>query len=119
MAGCPFSCRLIKEHVAYIDGETKEKRVILSRLGLNLIWNEEKLSIINAEPIQKLIDALTAVKAECPEFEPANVVDTSEQNGVFTAVCPLLCVGEDLNLRSPFGRWIYSPLHLTALPPTQ
>jgi hypothetical protein len=31
----------------------------------------------------------------------------------------LLCVGEDLNLRSPSGRWIYSPLHLTALPPTR
>jgi len=75
------------------NGLTKDKRAMLTRLGSNLIWNEEILNIINAEPVQKLIDGLNEAKAKNPKFEPESIIDTSERNEVFTSVYKTLLRG--------------------------
>ncbi|KKU79886.1 MAG: Recombinase [Parcubacteria group bacterium GW2011_GWA2_47_7] len=82
-------------------GETKAKRAVLSRLQSNLIWDEEKLNVINAEPFQKLIDALAEAKATYPAFEPRYYEAEKDKTELFNSVCPTLCVGQDSNLRSP------------------
>ncbi len=75
------------------NGLTKDKRVLFTKLGSNLIWNEEILNIINAEPMQKLIDGLNEAKQKNPEFEPKSIVDTSSQNSVFEDIRPILLRG--------------------------
>ncbi|MFA7315594.1 MAG: recombinase family protein [Candidatus Paceibacterota bacterium] len=72
------------------SGLVKNKRIVLAKLGSNLIWNEEILDIINTKPIQKLIDGLNQAKAKNPKFEPESIIDTSERNEVFKDVCPTL-----------------------------
>lgn len=75
------------------NGLIADRRAIFTRLGSNLIWNEEILDIINAKPIQKLIDGLNEAKRKNPKFEPESIVDTSERNEVFRDVCPILLRG--------------------------
>lgn len=75
------------------NGLTKDKRAMFTKLGSNLVWNEEILNIINAEPIQKLIDGLNEARTKNPQFEPENIIDTSERNEVFADVCPTLLRG--------------------------
>lgn len=75
------------------NGLVKDKRSMFTKLGSNLIWNEEILSIINTEPIQKLVDGLNEARAKNPKFEPENIVDTSEQNAVFRDVIPIMLAG--------------------------
>ncbi|HEY4503199.1 MAG TPA: recombinase family protein [Candidatus Paceibacterota bacterium] len=75
------------------NGLVKDQRAMFTKLGSNLIWNEEILNIINAEPMQKLIDGLNEAKQKNPKFEPENIVDTTEQNEVFEDICPILLRG--------------------------
>jgi len=75
------------------SGLTKDKRAMFTRLGSNLIWNEEILSIINTEPIQMLIDGLNEAKRKNPKFEPESILDTSERNEVFEDIRPILLPG--------------------------
>jgi hypothetical protein len=75
------------------NGLTKNKRAMFTKLGSNLIWNEEILNIINAEPMQKLIDGLNEAKQKNAEFEPNSIVDTSERNLVFEDIRPILLRG--------------------------
>ncbi len=70
---------------------TQAKREVLSRLGSNLIWNEEKLSICNAKWLDTLIHGLKLAKTKNPRFEPRNIVDTSSSNSDFSSISiPLL-----------------------------
>lgn len=73
-----------------LNGSIKAKREILSKLGSNLTWDEENLSISNRKPIQILIDGLIEAKRKNPQFEPENIVDTSSQNEVFEDVRPIM-----------------------------
>ncbi|MFA6585566.1 MAG: recombinase family protein [Candidatus Paceibacterota bacterium] len=75
------------------NGTTMAKREILSKLGSNLIWDEEELNIINKKPIQVLIDGLLWAKQKNPKFEPSSIVDTSSQNDVFEDIRPILLRG--------------------------
>ncbi len=70
--------------------DTKAKRVVLKKFKSNLIWNEEKMSITNAEEFQTLIDGLSAAKQKNIQFEPENIIDVSEQNPIFRDVCSTL-----------------------------
>lgn len=79
----------------------EDKRSCLSSLRSNLIWNEENLSIINAKPVQTLIDGINLTKLKHPLFEPENIVDTSERNKVFQAALPDLLQTWD-NVRNAF-----------------
>ena len=72
------------------NGLTKDKRAMFTRLGSNLIWNEEILNIINTKPMQELINGLNEAKLKNQQFEPKNILDVSGQNPVFEDVCPIL-----------------------------
>ena len=68
------------------NGTIMEKRELLTKLGSNLTWNEEKLNVINRISIQTLIDGLKNTRSKKPQFEPKNIVDTSDSNEVFASV---------------------------------
>lgn len=56
------------------NGSIKAKRNILSKLGTNLIWNDEMLSIFNSPAINKLVEGIKRAKEINPKFEPKNCV---------------------------------------------
>ena len=75
------------------NGSVNAKRSILSKLGSNLVWNDEKLSIFNSPVINKLVEGIKNAKVINPKFEPKNcVVDkglnekTSEISPVFSTM---------------------------------
>ena len=62
----------------------EEKRNLMSKLGSNLIWNEEKLNVLSRKSIQKLVDGIKRIKEEHKEFEPKNYQvpqGSNEKNG--------------------------------------
>jgi len=62
---------LIEEIEKVIEKGTLEaKRNILSRLGSNLVWNDEKLSIYSRKSINTLVEGIKGIKSEFPKFEP-------------------------------------------------
>lgn len=64
---------LIEEIGKVIDKGTFEaKRNFLSKLGSNLVWNDEKLSIYSSKSIEKLVEGIKRIKSEFPKFEPKN-----------------------------------------------
>jgi site-specific DNA recombinase len=56
------------------EGPIQAKRNILSKLGSNLIWNDEKLSIYSKKSIETLIEGVKLIKLQYPKFEPKNYV---------------------------------------------
>jgi hypothetical protein len=52
--------------------DVQAKRNILSKLGSNLVWNDEKLLIYNTDEINALINGVKSIKLKYPEFEPKN-----------------------------------------------
>ncbi len=56
------------------NGTFQSKRNILSQLGSNLTWNDEKLSIYSKESINTLIEGIKCIKLEFPKFEPKSYV---------------------------------------------
>lgn len=75
------------------NGTVTAKREVLSKLGSNLIWDEEELFISNTKPIQILIDGLEWAREKNPRFEPENVIDTSKQNSYFWDIRPKMLRG--------------------------
>ena len=55
-------------------GSMQAKRNILSRLGSNLVWDDENLSIYNDIAVNKLVEGIKCAKAINGEFEPKNYV---------------------------------------------
>lgn len=55
-------------------GTFEAKRKILSDLGSNLVWDDEKLSISNKKSINTLVEGIKRIKSEFPKFEPKNYV---------------------------------------------
>lgn len=53
-------------------GSVQAKRNILSKLGSNLTWDGEKLSISNSNAINKLVEGIKRAKTISPKFEPKN-----------------------------------------------
>lgn len=85
-----------------LNGEIKAKRAILNRLGTNLVWNEEKLSIINTKPIQALVDGIVLAKSLCDEFEPKNFLamqHSKEKTDRFQPVFSTMLPRQGSNLR--------------------
>ncbi|MEI9966953.1 MAG: hypothetical protein WDN67_05030 [Candidatus Moraniibacteriota bacterium] len=82
---------LTREFVTIMESDDiKAKRETLTEFGSNLIWNEEKLSIINKEWANILAKGLKEARCQNPRFEPRNIVDTSDSNEVFASVRPIL-----------------------------
>lgn len=52
------------------NGTIEAKRNILSKLGSNLTWNGEILSISNKKSINKLVERIISMRLEFPRFEP-------------------------------------------------
>lgn len=78
------------------NGGIKAKRAILNRLGSNLVWNEEKLSINNTKPIQALVDGIVLAKSLCEEFEPKNflaIQHSKEKTDRFKPVFSTMLLG--------------------------
>lgn len=72
------------------SGNTESKRSILTRLGSNIIWDEENIDFVNTKAVQRLIDGLSEARRINESFEPKNIIDLSEQNPVFRDVCSTL-----------------------------
>ena len=75
------------------------KREVLSRFGSNLVWDEEKLSIINTKEVQVLIDGLKEAKQKNSQFEPKNTLAGKDKTEVFASVCPIMLPRQGSNLR--------------------
>lgn len=70
-------------------GTVQAKRNLLSKLGSNLVWNDENLSIYNDISVNKLVEGIKEAKAKNPEFEPKKYVVNKglyEKTGLF---CPV------------------------------
>ena len=63
-----------KLQIVMKNGDVQAKRNILSRLGSNLVWNDEILNIYNKKSIQILIDGIKRLRKENPKFEPKKYV---------------------------------------------
>ncbi|HLP86705.1 MAG TPA: recombinase family protein, partial [Candidatus Paceibacterota bacterium] len=61
-------------------GDIRAKRSILSKLGSNLVWNEEKLSIYNNNAINKLVKGIKDAKSISSKFEPKTFLTTQGLN---------------------------------------
>ncbi|MCX6757608.1 MAG: recombinase family protein [Candidatus Nomurabacteria bacterium] len=70
-------------------GGIKTKRLMLSELGSNLVWNEEILSIHNSIAVNKLVEGIKHAKEENMKFEPKNCVvykSSKEKTELFNSV---------------------------------
>ncbi|MBP6974839.1 MAG: hypothetical protein KBB54_02740, partial [Candidatus Pacebacteria bacterium] len=56
------------------------KRQMLSRLGSNLVWNDEKLSISAKESINILVNGIKDIKLNNPKFEPKKYIVLYDSN---------------------------------------
>ena len=64
---------LIEEDKKVIENGTPEAiRNLLSRLGSNLVWDDEKLHIFSNKSINKLVDGIKSIRLKFPKFEPKN-----------------------------------------------
>ena len=77
----------------------KAKRSVLSKLGSNLIWNEQNISVVNPRPVQLLIDGLKTAKEYNNQFEPNSTLATKDKTDTFASVCPILLPRLDSNQR--------------------
>ncbi|MCF7864989.1 MAG: recombinase family protein [Candidatus Pacebacteria bacterium] len=85
---------LTKEFVDIMQSDNiNSKREVLSRFGSNLIWDEEKVSIINTKWMDILIQGLKEAKLKNPQFEPRNYDVDKGKTDVFASVCPNLLRG--------------------------
>ena len=71
-------------------GSKKAKKEALAQLRSNLVWDDQKLSIINTKLINTYIYGLKRAKAKIPSFEPKNYVVDKGRNTDFSALCPSL-----------------------------
>jgi DNA invertase Pin-like site-specific DNA recombinase len=64
----------------------EEKRNLLTKLGSNLVWNEEKLNVYSRKSIEKLVEGIKRTKQINSKFEPSNyftgkgVIEKTEPN---------------------------------------
>lgn len=77
------------------SGSVEAKRNILSKLGSNLVWNEEILNIHNKKSIDALVKGIKGIKSVFPMFEPRNYVvvqgsieKTEPNDPIFSRVLP-------------------------------
>lgn len=54
--------------------DMQAKRKIIFALGSNLIWDDKKLLIVNADEINTIINSVQSIKSQYPMFEPKNYV---------------------------------------------
>jgi site-specific DNA recombinase len=85
---------LTREFVETMQSDVVEaKRSILSRLGSNLVWNEEKVSVINKKWVDVLAAGLREAKFKNPKFEPKYSEANKDKTDAFASVCPILLRG--------------------------
>ena len=67
---------LAQEFIAIMEAENQiqPKRKIISRLGSNIVWDDEKVSIYFAKPITSLFIGFGEMKSLDQKFEPKNYV---------------------------------------------
>ncbi len=77
------------------NGTKQAKRNILSKLGSNLVWNEEELIISNSNSINKLVEGIKRTRSINLKFEPKNFLTvqglnekTSDLSPVFSTMLP-------------------------------
>lgn len=75
------------------NGQMKAKKSLLHKLGTNLIWDEEKISVIKQKSVEKLFEAVSLMESEFKKSEPKNWLDmkglnekTSEFSPVFSTL---------------------------------
>ena len=91
---------LTQEFVKIMSSDdTEAKRRVLSALGSNLTWDEEKLNVINRKSIDILIHGLKTIQAEKPQFEPEKYFAVSSPNRVFDPQMITMLRGLDSNQR--------------------
>ena len=75
------------------NGQLKAKKSLLHRLGTNLVWDEEKVSVIKQKSVEKLFEVVSLMESEFQKSEPKNWLDmkslnekTSEFSPVFSTM---------------------------------
>ena len=83
---------LAESFISIIEkGEIEDKRKLLAQMHSTLIWDEEKLSIINAKWMDTLINGLKKIRSQNQGFEPLKYVENKGDLDDFGQTCPLLC----------------------------
>ncbi len=82
----------IGEHMQNIleNGSVEQKREFMAKLGSNLVWDEENLSVINPKWLDIYIKGRKQVLSEKEWFEPRNNVGNKRENASFETLCPSL-----------------------------
>jgi DNA invertase Pin-like site-specific DNA recombinase len=68
------------------NGKPEEKREAFVEIGSNLTIKDKKVSVINTNLYQVIINGLLTAKQKNPRFEPANIIDISDSNRDFVPV---------------------------------
>lgn len=88
---------LIEEDKKILENGTLEaKRNLLSRLGSNLVWNEEKLNVYSRKSINTLVEGIQGIKSKFPKFEPKNYQapqSSKEKTDAFSPVFSMMLRG--------------------------
>jgi len=88
---------LAQEFVEVMEAKNQiqPKRKVLTRLGSNLVWDDEKLSIYFAKPIEALFEGFDEMRKVDAKFEPKKYVvnegekeKTPLENEVFSTLLP-------------------------------
>ena len=67
-----------------------EKKESLWWVCSNLIWDEEKLSIVRVKWLDEYIEGRKKLLEKCAVFEPENIVVNKGLNDLFKVTCPTL-----------------------------
>jgi hypothetical protein len=54
------------------NGQLKAKKSLLRKLGTNLVWDEEKVSVIKQKSVEKLFEVVSLMESEFQKSEPKN-----------------------------------------------
>ena len=79
------------------NGNSEEKKQVMTELGSNLVLKDKKLNIHNAKKYQILINGLHEIKGEISGLEPMKTLNTSNKNGDFVGMRSTLLWGWDSN----------------------
>lgn len=91
-------------------GDVKKKKALFDRIGLNLIWDEENLSISNAKWMEVFKKGRKSALAKFKAFEPENNVGNKRTNEGISPYRPMMCGWLD-DVRTQYYKDYYNDLY--------
>lgn len=71
------------------NGQMKSKKSLIHKLGTNLVWDEEKVSVIKLKSVEKLFEVVSLMEREFEKSEPKNwlgIKSLNEKTSEFSPV---------------------------------